>query len=163
MLSLSLAQIEPIVIPAGTPEDEALQAITKEPDDQKKLAMYEDFVKQFASNPAAVAYGNWQLAQAYQGTGDLQKALDYGDKALASAPRSLDILVSQASIAQQMKNNPKLLDYSVRGGEVYNSIGKTKPEGMSDQDFATQTEEQKSCGQKFIRIPGGRCLQCDRR
>ena len=139
---LSLAQIEPIVIPAGTPEDVALQAITKEPDDQKKLAMYEDFVKQFASNPAAVAYGNWQLAQAYQGAGDLQKALDYGDKALASAPRSLDILVSQASIAQQMKNNPKLLDYSVRGGEVYNSIGKTKPEGMSDQDFATHTEEQ---------------------
>ena len=66
----SLAQIEPIVIPAGTPEDVALQAITKEPDDQKKLAMYEDFVKQFASNPAAVAYGNWQLAQAYQGAGD---------------------------------------------------------------------------------------------
>lgn len=141
---LSRAQIENIVIPAGTPEDQALQAITKEPDDQKKLAMYEDFVKQFSSNPAAVAYGNWQLSQAYQGTGDLQKALDYGDKALASAPHSLDILVSLASIAQQLKNNSKLLDYSVRGGEVYNSIGKTKPEGTSDQDFATQTEEQKN-------------------
>ncbi len=143
---LSRAQSENIVIPAGTPEDQALQAITKEPDDQKKLAMYEDFLKQFASNPAAVAYGNWQLAQAYQGTGDLQKALDYGDKALASAPHSLDILVSQASIAQQLKNNSKLLDYSVRGGEVYNSIGKTKPEGMSDQDFATETAEQKTAG-----------------
>lgn len=141
---LSRAQIESIVIPAGTPEDQALQAITKEPDDQKKLAMYEDFLKQFSSNPAAVAYANWQLAQAYQSTGDLQKALDYGDKALASAPRSLDILVSQASIAQQLKNNGKLLDYAVRGGEVYNSIGKAaKPEGMSDQDFATHVQEQK--------------------
>jgi tetratricopeptide (TPR) repeat protein len=141
---LSLTQIESIVIPAGTPEDQALQAITKEPDDQKKLAMYEDFLKQFSSNPAAVAYGNWQLAQAYQGAGDLQKALDYGDKALASAPHSLDILVSQASIAQQLKNNAKLLDYAVRGGEVYNSIGKgAKPEGVSDQDFASQTQAQK--------------------
>jgi tetratricopeptide (TPR) repeat protein len=141
---LSRAQIENIVIPAGTPEDQALQAITKEPDDQKKLAMYEDFLKQFSSNPAAVAYGNWQLAQAYQSTGDLQKAIDYGDKALASAPHSLDILVSQASIAQQLKNNGKLLDYSVRGGELYNSIGKgAKPEGVSDQDFATQTQAQK--------------------
>jgi tetratricopeptide (TPR) repeat protein len=140
----SLAQIDNIVIAAGTPEDQALQAITKEPDDKKKLAMYEDFVKQFSSNPAAVAYGNWQMAQAYQGTGDLQKALDYGDKALASAPRSLDILVSQASIAQQLKSNPKLLDYAVRGGEVYNSIGKgPKPEGVSDQDFAAQTKDQK--------------------
>ena len=141
---LSLTQIENIVIPAGTPEDQALQAITKEPDDQKKLAMYEDFLKQFSSNPAAVAYGNWQLAQAYQSAGDLQKALDYGDKALASAPHSLDILVSQASVAQQLKNNAKLLDYAVRGGEVYNSIGKApKPEGISDQDFATHVQEQK--------------------
>jgi len=144
VVPLSFTQIETLVIPAGTPEDQALQAITKEPDDQKKLAMYEDFLKQFSSIPQAVAYANWQLAQAYQSTGDLQKALEYGDKALASAPHSLDILVSQASIAQQMKNNPKLLDYSVRGGELYNSIGKTKPEGMSDQDFATQTAEQKS-------------------
>jgi tetratricopeptide (TPR) repeat protein len=141
---LSLTQIENIVIPAGTPEDQALQAITKEPDDQKKLAMYEDFLKQFSSNPAAVAYGNWQLAQAYQGAGDLQKAFDYGDKAMASAPHSLDILVSQASVAQQLKNNAKLLDYAVRGGEVYNSIGKApKPEGISDQDFATHVQEQK--------------------
>src|SRR6202047_3682232 len=141
---LSLAQIENIVIPAGTPEDQALQAITKEPDDHKKLAMYEDFLKQFSSNPAAVAYGNWQISQAYQGAGDLQKALDYGDKALASAPHSLDILVSQASIAQQLKNNSKLLDYAVRGGEVYNSIGKAaKPEGLSAEDFASQTQSQK--------------------
>ena len=142
--AFSRGQIENIVIPAGTPEDQALQAITKEPDDQKKLGMYEDFLKQFSSNPAAVAYANWQISQAYQGAGDLQKALDYGDKALASAPHSLDILVSQASIAQQLKNNPKLLDYAVRGGEVYNSIGKApKPEGVSDQDFASHVQEQK--------------------
>lgn len=143
VVPLSFTQLETLVIPAGTPEDQALQAITKEPDDQKKLAMYEDFLKQFSSNPQAVAYANWQLAQAYQTTGDLPKALDYGDKALASAPRSLDILVSQASIAQQMKNNGKLLDYSVRGGELYNSIGKTKPDGVSDQDFAAQTADLK--------------------
>jgi tetratricopeptide (TPR) repeat protein len=139
------AQIESITIPAGTPEDQSLQAITKEPDDQKKLTMYADFLQQFSANPAAVAYANWQLAQYYQGAGDLPKALDYGDKALASAPRNLDILVSQAGIAQQMKSNPRLFDYSVRGGAVYNSIDKSpKPDGMSDQDFATQKEQQKT-------------------
>ena len=139
------AQIEAITIPAGTPEDQGLQAITKEPDGQKKLAMYGDFLQQFSSNPAAVAYANWQVAQYYQGAGDLPKALEYGDKALASAPRNLDILVSQASLAQQMKNNSKLLDYAVRGGQVYNSIGQgPKQEGVSDQDFATQNEEQKN-------------------
>ena len=139
------AQIENLIIPAGTPEDQGIQAIAKEPDPQKKLVMYQDFLQQFASNPVAVAYGNWEVSQYYQSISDFPNALDYGDKALASAPHSLDILVSQTSIAQQMKSNAKMFDYAVRGGEVYTSIGKSaKPEGMSDQDFANHVEESKS-------------------
>ena len=83
------AQVDKIVIPAGTPEDHDLQAITNEQDAAKKLAMYQDFVQKYSSNPAAVAYGNWQLSQAYQAAGDLNKALDYGDKALVGSPRDL--------------------------------------------------------------------------
>ena len=91
-----------------------------------------------------MAYGNWQISQAYQATGDLQKALDYGDKALAGSPHNLDILVSQASMAQQAKNNAKLMDYAAKGGEVCHSIAKQpKPEGMSDEDFARQVNEEK--------------------
>src|ERR1700681_595643 len=76
------AQVDRLVIGAGTDEDRALQEISNEQDPQKKLAMYGDFVQKFSSNPTAVAYGNWQIAQAYQASGDLQKGLDYGDKAL---------------------------------------------------------------------------------
>ena len=139
------AQVDKIMIAAGTPEDQALTAISKEDDAQKKVAMYEDFLKQFSANPAAVAYGNWQLSQSYQAAGDLPKALACGDKALAASPHNLDILVSQAGIAQQMKDDAKVLDYSVRGGEIYNSIAKQpKPAGMSDQDFAGQVEDEKN-------------------
>jgi tetratricopeptide (TPR) repeat protein len=139
------AQLDKISIPAGTPEDQALAAISNEQDTQKKLAMYQDFLQKFSANPAAVAYGNWQLSQAYQAAGDLQKALESGDKALAGSPRNLDILVSQASIAQQMKDVPKTFDYAIRGGELYNSIGKqTKPEGMSDSEVAQRIEEDKA-------------------
>src|SRR5579864_5480337 len=99
------AQTGKIVIAAGTPEDVALQAITNEPDEQKKLGMYQDFVQKFASNPVAVTYGNWQIARYYQGAGDAKKALEYGDKALAGAPNNLDILVLEASLAQQIKDN----------------------------------------------------------
>jgi len=146
LLGLSAyAQMDRIVIPAGSPEDQALTAIGKEDDPQKKLAMYEDFLQKFASNPAAVAYGNWQISQSYQTAGDLQKALAYGDKALAGSPRNLDILASQAGIAQQMKDNARLMDYATKGGEIYNSIGKQpKPEGMSDQDFASRVDQDKS-------------------
>ncbi len=142
------AQVDHIVIAAGTPEDHDLQAITNEQDPQKKLALYEDFIKKFVANPAAVAYGNWQLSQAYQATGDLQKALDYGDKALAGSPHNLDILVSQASAAQQAKNNARLIDYASRGGEVCSSISKrTKPEDTSAEDFARQVAEEKGAVQ----------------
>ena len=144
----AFAQVDRISIAAGTDEDHALQAISNEQDPQKKVGMYEDFVQKFSSNPAAVAYGNWQLSQAYQATGDVQKALDFGDKALAGSPHNLDILVSEASIAQQAKNNAKLMDYAARGGEVCQAIAKqAKPEGMSDEDFARKVNEDKSGAQ----------------
>jgi tetratricopeptide (TPR) repeat protein len=144
--SLALqAQLDKIVIPAGTPEDQALQAISNEQDGQKKLAMYEDFVQKFSSTPAAVAYGNWQISQYYDTAGDNQKALEYGEKALAAAPHNLDILVSQVNLAQRIKDRAKIMDYSVRGGEIYNSLGKQpKPDGVSDADFASQIEAQKA-------------------
>jgi len=139
------AQTDKINIPAGTPEDHDLQAISNEQDASKKLTLYQDFVQKYSANPAAVAYGDWQISQAYQTTGDLDKALDYGDKALAGAPRNLDILVSQASIAQQAKNNQKLMDYSARGGEVCTSIAKQpKPDGMTAEDFSRQLADDKS-------------------
>jgi tetratricopeptide (TPR) repeat protein len=144
LAALASAQGNKIEIAAGTPEDHDLQLITDEQDATKKLAMYQDFVQKYASNPAAVAYGNWQISQTYQTSGDLNKALEYGDKALGGAPRNLDILVSQASIAQQTKDNAKLMEYSVKGGEVCSSIGKqAKPEGVSDESFNQQIANEK--------------------
>src|SRR4029077_11241634 len=89
--------------------------------------------------PAAVAYANWQLSQEYQTAGDLQKAFEYGDKAVTASPHNFDILVSQATIAQKLKDDTKMLDYSEKAGQAYEGIGKgPKPEGMSDQDFQVQ-------------------------
>jgi tetratricopeptide (TPR) repeat protein len=141
----SAAQTDKLVIAAGTPEDHDLQAISNEPDAAKKLSMYQDFVQKYSANPAAVTYGNWQISQAYQATSDLNKALEYGDKAVAGAPRNLDILVSQASIAQQAKDNARLMACVAKGGAVCNSFDKqTKPDGVSDDDFKHQVAEDKS-------------------
>ena len=157
-ISQASAQGDRIVIAAGTDEDHALQAITTEQDTQKKLAMYEDFVQKYSANPQAVAYGNWQLAQAYQGSGDMPKALDYGDKALGGSPHNLDILVSQVGIAQQAKNNLKLMDYAATGGEVCNSIAKqSKPDGMSDEDLSRKIADEKAAAQnncEFLETSG---------
>ena len=59
------AQVTRIMIPAGTPEDKALQAIAAENDAAKRVAMLQDFLQQFSSDEQAVAYGDWQLSQQY--------------------------------------------------------------------------------------------------
>jgi hypothetical protein len=133
-----------IVIPAGTPEDKALTEIGQQSDPEKRVPMLEDFVKQYASNSAAVAYGNWQLSQQYV-TADPAKAMDYGDKALAAMPDVLDILQTQADLAQQRKDYAKTVDYSTRGAVVIKSIDKQpKPEGTGADDWKNQIATQQA-------------------
>lgn len=124
-----------IIIPAGTPEDKALTEISQEADNQKRIAMLEDFVQKYSSNSAAAAYGNWQLSQQFVGT-DPNKALQYGDKALAAMPDVLDILQSQTDLAQQAKNYEKVVDYACRGAVVIGNIEKQpKPENTDDEGW----------------------------
>jgi len=142
------AQVTHILIPAGTPEDIAIQEITKETDAEKRLALTQDFLKNFAANPMAVAYGNVQIAQYYSAKGDNAQALAHGDKALAAAPNDLDILGSQASLALQMKNYARVVDYAARGGLVFQGITRQpKPAQMSDSDFAARIEQDQASAQ----------------
>ena len=128
-----------IVIPAGTPEDQALNAINNEQDAQKRVAMYQDFLEKFSANPVAVAYANWQLSQSHQTSGDLQKAAEYGDKAAAGAPHNIDILVSQVTVAQGLKDNARLFKYAAQGGEAFSMIEKQpKPADVSDEEFKSR-------------------------
>jgi hypothetical protein len=144
----SLAQSTPIVIPAGTPEDKDLAAITAESDAQKRITMYQDFITKYADNKAAAAYGEWQLSQQYLSAGDTAKAMEYGGKALEAYPNNLDIILSQASIAQAMKDNGKVVDYAVQGAGVYNSIAKQpRPADMSDADWASKIAGEQSSAQ----------------
>ena len=141
LTSLCFSQIDRISIAAGSPEDKELTAIGNESDLQKKISSYEEFLQKYASNPPAVAYGTWQLSQAYQANGDMQKAMDIGDKALALSPRNLDILSSQVVIAQQLRNYPGAFKYALLGGTYYNSIEKqSKPAGIADDAFQTNVK-----------------------
>jgi len=144
LCATAFAQVDKIAIPAGTPEDQDLNTIGNEQDAQKRISMYQDFLQKYASNPVAVAYGNWQLAETYQTAGDLQKALDCGDKAATAAPHNLDIITSVVTIAQQAKDNPRMFKYSIQGGDAYDSIDtQTKPADISDDQFASDKNSAK--------------------
>ena len=134
-----------IAIPAGTPEDKDLSAIAAETDAPKRIAAYEEFIKTYADNKPALAYGEWLLSIQYLSAGDTAKAIEYGDKALAIYPNSLDILVSQAGVAQAMKDNSKVVDYAVRGAAVFHSIAtQPKPADLSDADWKSRVSEEQS-------------------
>lgn len=145
------AQNVKIVIPAGTPEDKELTMIAAEPDAQKRIGMYEDFANKYSSNKPAAAYADWQLSQQYLAAGDSARALEYGDKALALYPNDLDIVVSQVGVAQAMKDNGKVVDYAVRGAEIFSSIAtQPKPADISDTDWKNRaTEEQDSARSSY--------------
>ncbi|MFB3815723.1 MAG: tetratricopeptide repeat protein [Terriglobales bacterium] len=119
------AQITRILIPAGTPEDQALQTISNEADPAKRVAMLEEFVQKFADNPQAVAYGDWQLSQQHLAQGNAAKALEYGQKAMAMEPNNLEILAYVAGIAQQLKRNDVVMASAVQGGQAFNAAVKS--------------------------------------
>ncbi len=136
------AQVTKIIIPAGTPEDRALASISNEQSPEKRAAMLQEFVQNFAENPQAVAYGNWQLSQQYLSQGDTEKALAYGEKALAAQPNNLDILMSVITVAEQTKQADKIVDCAVRGGNAFNGIAKQpKPADLSDSEWAERIKQ----------------------
>jgi len=142
------SQNTPIVIPAGTPEDKDLTTIGTENDGSKRIAAYQDFLSKYADNKPAVAYAEWQLSQQYLAAGDTAKAMDYGSKALAAYPSNLDIILSQASVAQAVKDNSKVVDLAVQGAGVYNSIAKqARPADISDADWTTKITNEKGSAQ----------------
>ena len=134
-----------IIIPAGSPEDRELSAIAAESDAQKRIASYEEFIKSYADNKPALAYGEWQLSIQYLSAGDTAKALEFGDKALELYPNNLDIIASQVGVAQAMKENTKVVDYAVRGATVFHSIAsQPKPAGVSDTEWARRVSEEQN-------------------
>lgn len=159
LLALPAAgQVRKIVIPAGSPEDQELQAIVNEPDAQKRLALYAEFVGKFSSNPPAVAYGNWQMSQLYLAAGDTAQALEAGEKAVEAMPDNLDVLASLVTVAQQRKDYARVVEYATRGGRAYRGIGKqAKPEGTSDEDFAAnnaQAREDEASNHEYLEGAG---------
>ena len=66
-----------------------------------------------------------------------------GDKALELYPNDLDIIVSQISVAQALKDSGKVVDYAVRGAAIFDSIAtQPKPADVSEEDWKTRVAEE---------------------
>src|SRR5208283_2753007 len=65
-----------------------------------------------------------------------------------------DLIVSQAGVAQAMKDNGKIVDYAVLGAGVYHSIAtQSKPAGLSDAEWASRVSDEQNAahpGYEFL-------------
>lgn len=142
------SQVTSIVIKAGSPEDIDLQQIGTISDLDKRIQAYRDFVQKYAANSEAAAYGDWQLSQTLATENHAAEALTYGDKALALQPHNIEILMSQANTALQLKDDPKVFDYTTRAGQSFNGIGTApKPKDVSQALYDAQNADDRHANQ----------------
>jgi tetratricopeptide (TPR) repeat protein len=146
------AQLTMFGFTAGTPEDQASDAISKENDPQKKIALLTDFVQKFSGNSVAVAYGNWQLALLYQAAGDLKAAMAAGDKALAAEPHAMEIAVAMTQVAQQAKDNVKVVDYAVAGANAFHGIAAQPKGSMPAEEFADRVKREEDAARDNYQV-----------
>ena len=93
------------------------QTMQNEPDPDRRLRMVEEFEKTFPNSPI-LPYVYVQGAKACQEKGDLNRAVEYGDKSLKLDPDNLPALILVAtSLAQpsMLKGSQSESDLPARG------------------------------------------------
>jgi tetratricopeptide (TPR) repeat protein len=126
-------QKQHFTINVGTPEGQMLQAIGQEPDDQKKLALAQDFLDKYPKHEGAGWVAS-QVVAIYVTEKDYDKALEAGDKAFANDPSDLDVAYNTLKAAEG-KEDPELVKtWSARTSELARkTIASTKAPADDDE------------------------------
>src|ERR1035438_6927863 len=126
-------QKQRFTINVGTPEGQMLQAIGQEADDQKKLALAQDFLDKYPKHEGA-GWVTSQLVAIYVTQKDYDKGLEAGDKAFANDPSDLDVAYNTLKAAQG-KEDPELVKtWSARAsGIARKTIASTKAPADDDE------------------------------
>ena len=126
-------QKQRFTINVGTPEGQMLQAIGQESDDQKKLALAQDFLDKYPKHEGAGWVAS-QVVAIYVTEKDYDKALEAGDKAFANDPSHLDVAYNTLQAAEG-KEDPELVKtWSARtSGLARKAIASTKAPADDDE------------------------------
>lgn len=126
-------------------ESVAFQAIQSEPNPDRRIQKAVDFEKAFP-NSGILSHVYAQAAIAYQEKGDLNHALEYGEKTLKSDPENVTILLEVALTLTQpgmlrespSETNARLAEAESDAGRVLSLLQKmaSLPEEMDAQDQA---------------------------
>ncbi len=129
-----------VLIAANSPEDKALSTISAESDPQKKVAMYEDFIQNFAGSDAVVVA--LEMLQAdYMKARDYPKVLETGERALAQDPLDFTVITNMVRAAEEMNDIQKIFAFAERAGAMVKTFKSSlPPAGVSEEAWASRRQ-----------------------
>jgi tetratricopeptide (TPR) repeat protein len=127
-----------VSVKANTPEDKALVEIYSAADPAQKIALLDKFMAEFGKGDLELL-GDELYATTYSAQKNYDKAFEYGDKALALDPDSLDTAVTLARAAQEKGDLEREYQYGEKiVGILARFQARPVPEGGSESDWAQQ-------------------------
>jgi tetratricopeptide (TPR) repeat protein len=130
-----------ISVRAGTPEDQAIAAISKATSPQQKLTLLDKFAADHPSGDMALM-ADRMYVDTYMSLKNYPKVYEYGDKALAIDPNDLQVAVSCVRAAQLQNNTAKLFSYGLQVGEMAARYkAEPPPAGYPADEWAAQKQQ----------------------
>src|SRR5439155_16908787 len=100
---------------AGSPEDKAFQKIDAENNNDAKIALLQDFEKQF-TQPKSIREAYLQLIHIFQQKNDQAKIIEYCEKAIKVSPNNLVALLT-VTRAYSLDGKQASLDRAIQYGQ----------------------------------------------
>jgi tetratricopeptide (TPR) repeat protein len=125
----------------NTPDGSMIASIQKETDASKKQAMLEEFVQKYPDSKT-VGWAWSQLQAAYLQAQQYDKAIDAGQKSLASNPDQVEVAYNNLKAAEGKNDPDAVIKWSAETSRVARKdLASPKPgEGKEQMDYAKQVD-----------------------
>lgn len=130
-----------ISVQAGTPEDQALTAITQATSPQQKLALLDKFAAKHPTGDMALMADRLYVS-VYSSLKNYPKVYEYGQKALAIDPNNLEVGVELVRAAQLQNDIGKMFTYGAEVGKMVQRYKAEPPPANFPADEWTAQKQQ---------------------
>jgi tetratricopeptide (TPR) repeat protein len=128
-----------VIVPAGSPEDKAINAITAATDPAQKITLLDQFMKDYGSKADLAMLAETLYTSAYLQQNNYDKAMESGEKVMAADPDNFATAVNLVRAAAGKQDAAKAFDSS---DQVLAIVARYKaappPAGSSPQAWAGQ-------------------------
>lgn len=128
---------------AGSPEDQLFMRISAAADPDQKLALIQQFERDYPEAPASVFVSLFTMSmRIYAERNEAAGILESGEKILARDPENVDALMTVArTLAVQRQDLPKALDYAQRAVSAAEGMRtKEPPASYTEQEWSQYVE-----------------------